>query len=284
MYKIVYHGTNCNDGFGSMLVVYDALVNKGISPNDIDTYAANYFDPIPWDWYNSDDIVYMVDFSHKRENLIKLNSMVKKLVVLDHHETAENELKDLSYCIFSKTKSGVGVSWEYFNPDVPMPLFYKYIQDRDLWKFELDYSREFHAGLASYDKDIKVWKSFMFNTQKLIEEGTSILRYVNNSVKVIALKARMMENLPIVAVNSPVYQSELGEYMLSLERYKGAKMAAIWDIQGDKLMVSLRSRNGEHVNCGEFAKQYGGGGHVHSAGMIFDLKNPFEELFSVIKE
>jgi uncharacterized protein len=62
------------------------------------------------------------------------------LIVIDHHKSAMIELHDISNTHFDMTKSGAMLSWEFFHPGKEPPKFIRYIQDRDLWKWELEYT------------------------------------------------------------------------------------------------------------------------------------------------
>jgi oligoribonuclease NrnB/cAMP/cGMP phosphodiesterase (DHH superfamily) len=76
-------------------------------------------------------MVYILDFSYDEETLRNLYKKVE-VVVLDHHKTAEKDLKDLSFAKFDMNKSGAMMAWEYFHPEKEVPLMIRYIQDRDL--------------------------------------------------------------------------------------------------------------------------------------------------------
>lgn len=75
----------------------------------------------------------------------------------------------------------------------------------------------------------------------------------------------------IKAVNSCVLQSEVAEAMYGDDP---GVMAVVWVVSHDhkagvaKYRYSLRSKAPYGVDVSEFAKQYGGGGHKHSSGMV----------------
>ena len=87
---IIYHGTGCLDGFGSAYAAYCFFhKNKKVSAQYI---AASHTDEVP-------DVVgrevYIVDFSYKREVLSSICEKASKVVILDHHESAQKELSGL---------------------------------------------------------------------------------------------------------------------------------------------------------------------------------------------
>ena len=91
--------------------------------------------------------VIIVDFSYPRDVLIKMAEDADSIIVLDHHKTAEENLKGLDFCIFDMTRSGAVMAWEHFHGKGNTPLLFQYIQDRDLWQWKLPQSKEFSAGL-----------------------------------------------------------------------------------------------------------------------------------------
>jgi oligoribonuclease NrnB/cAMP/cGMP phosphodiesterase (DHH superfamily) len=104
--------------------------------------------------------VYMVDFLPNSpgdidKDVLKSMAKAKRLVMLDHHETAWANWKDVPLLEhwtyrYEPNMSGVGVAWRwFFGANKPMPLPLQMIQDRDLWKFELTLTREFHAVAVS---------------------------------------------------------------------------------------------------------------------------------------
>src|SRR5690606_18083449 len=96
--------------------------------------------------------VYILDFSYNKETLLHLSHFVKKIVVLDHHITAKEDLEDLPFAFFDMDKSGAVLAWEYFRPGVPVPKLLLHVQDRDLWKFKLDNTAEILLGFEPYQE------------------------------------------------------------------------------------------------------------------------------------
>ena len=102
-YQVWYHA-NCDDGFGAAWAA-----GKGLGIENIDFHPVSYGEPMPK--YLSDQSIFIVDFSYSREELEKLNSEVKMVMVLDHHKTAEEALKGMSFAILDMEKSGAVLSW-----------------------------------------------------------------------------------------------------------------------------------------------------------------------------
>lgn len=153
---ILYHG-NCYDGFGAAFAAWLRFTDDAIY------IPVNYGQPIPPEIDGADE-VYIVDFSYPRVDLERMAKRVRKLVVLDHHHTAEQALAGLELgpghqITFNMAKSGAVLAWEYFHgsDERTVPEFFMYLQDRDLWTFALPQSREVSMALRSYPFDFKVW-------------------------------------------------------------------------------------------------------------------------------
>jgi oligoribonuclease NrnB/cAMP/cGMP phosphodiesterase (DHH superfamily) len=103
----LYHADS--DGFGAAYSVW-----KRYGRENTDYFSTNYGEAvIDASKYNS---IIMVDFSYKRDVLVEMYELLEgNLLVLDHHKSAEDDLKGLPYCVFDVRKSGASLSFAYFN-------------------------------------------------------------------------------------------------------------------------------------------------------------------------
>lgn len=283
---IVYHA-NCSDGFGA------ALCGYLIHGDKINYYAAKYLQPgkddltllKSIDFLRSkgvDPKILMVDFSYQRPFLLKLKSMVSSLIVLDHHETAMKDLSDLEFCHFDMKKSGARLAWEYFFPTQPAPLVIRYIEDRDLWKWEMPKSREFSAAFYTFTKfEFPDYAQFIIRSgdnwldnvpliETYINKGSVINEYLaclighkKKNAKVIMSK----NGKSIALIDEPHYASEMGEALAQEYDYALLFYA---DLDTNTIKCSLRSTaQKSESHCGKFAKQFGGGGHPQASGFVW---------------
>lgn len=262
---ILYH-KNCADGLGAALAVDLWLWEQA---RQADFRTVQYGDPAP-DVTGLD--VYIVDFSFPRDDLLRMHSQAKSLVVIDHHKTAQAQLSDLPFCIFDMDKAGCVLTWEYLFPTTPVPLLFQYLQDRDLWTWQLPQSREVSAALRSYPPFLSVWKDFLSDAgvERLKGEGVAILRYQQREIE--AVKFRPVERFTIGGYNVPCVNSTHLISEIGNELAQGEPFAAIYFDTGDgKRVFSLRSTD-DGVDVSEIAKQYGGGGHRNAAG--FWIRKP----------
>lgn len=269
---ILYHAS-CADGFAAALSAWKVLRNEAV-------YIPVQYNQNPPD-FDPCDLLYILDFSYTLPVLQELQKKAKEIVILDHHKTAEADLKDLSdphpgrgiFARFDMTESGATLAWKFFHPERLVPEFMQLIRDRDLWLWEIEESRAFSAGLASYPFDFQLWDHFLNHedeTDRLKTDGAAILRAQEQRVQRLSSHVRWMEieGLIVPVVNATSDQSEIGEYLC--QQYPDVKFSASFFIRDDgKVVWSLRSRNGFDVST--IAKEYGGGGHAAAAGFVSTL-------------
>lgn len=270
------------DGFGAALAAW-LKFGEGA-----DYFYAAYGEPppSPEDLWGRD--VYVVDFSYPRNVLAEMRKVASRVMVIDHHKTAQAELEGVEGCIFDMSKSGAVLAWEFFRPDKPVPELFLYIQDRDLWKWELPSSKEISAFLFSLDgMDFRKLAPFVdvpLNPETLkrmfpngtplafpLHEGGAILRSQKQMIDAAARGAvlRQIGDHTFYAVNATVLNSEIGNVLaqrMADETGTGNGRAAIWcyDETRERFYVSCRGVG--NVDVTETAKLFGGGGHRLAAG------------------
>lgn len=260
----IYHG-NCADGFGA------AWVFKRWADREFDFHAGVYQDAPP-DCEDRD--IYLVDFSYKRAVVEDIIKVATRVVLIDHHKTAIEDLRPLIdsgaiEALVNLEKSGSTLAWEWFHghSDDEMPQLLRHIEDRDLWKFALPNTREIQANVFSYPYDFEVWDDLMdLPLAEHIVAGQAIerkhLKDIAELVKVC--RREMVIGGVAVPVASLPYTltSDAGHLMATEHQSKIG--ACYWDTPGGRVF-SLRSTD-DGPDVSEIAKQYGGGGHAHASG------------------
>lgn len=263
----IYHG-NCADGFGAAWVVRQAL-------GDIEFYPGVYQQPPP---DVTDRDVVMVDFSYKRPVLLEMAEKASSILIIDHHKTAAEDLHDLPgnvRTLFNMERSGAMLTWLYFFPDQPPPALLRHIEDRDLWLFRLEGTREIQANVFSHPYHFDVWDKLMgTDPTTLIAEGAAIERkhFKDVAELVNVCQREMVIGGITVPVASLPYTltSDAGHLMATQHPSKIG--VCYWDTQ-DGRVFSLRSiDDGPDVSM--IAKQYGGGGHAHASGFKVPREHP----------
>lgn len=251
---VLYHA-NCADGFGAAYAAWKVLgeeavylpVRHGDAPPELPERAR----------------IAILDFSYSREVLLSLQSKAQHFLVLDHHKSASEDLKNLEWAQFDMAKSGARLAWEHWHPTQPLPELLAYIEDRDLWRWELPESREVSLALQCYPQEFNVWAGL--SVEDLRAEGRAILNFQSQQIARAVSRARMLDlgghSVPVV--NSCLFQSEIGDELCRV--YPEAPFSAVYYLnQHGKEAWSLRSIGSFDV--AEVAKRYGGGGHRNAAG------------------
>lgn len=273
----IYHG-NCADGFGA------AWVFKRYADREHDFHAGVY-QQVPPDVAGRD--VYLVDFSYKREVVEQMCERATRVVLIDHHKTAIDDLRPLIEArrieaLVNLEKSGATLAWEWFHGhnERDMPQLLRHIEDRDLWRFALSGTREIQANVFSFPYDFEVWDSLMARpVEELIAEGRAIERkHFKDVNELLGVTARQMAiggyvvpvaNLPYTLVSDAAHKLAQGKPFA----------ACYWDTPHGRVF-GLRSTN-DGVDVSEIAKQYGGGGHAHASGFTVSYEKAREfELVS----
>ncbi len=147
---VIYHAS-CPDGFGAAWAAHRVLGEQA------QYLPMNHGYPIPQ--MDDDARVYILDFSFDREGMGKLHRKHGQdhVILLDHHITGAQELSELPNCHIDLSKSGAVLSWEHFHPGSAVPTLLLYVQDKDLWTWELPDSRAVSAYLSSREMDFATW-------------------------------------------------------------------------------------------------------------------------------
>ena len=206
------------------------------------------------------------------------------LLVIDHHKSAMVELHDISNTYFDMTKSGAMLAWEWFHPGKEPPKFIKYIQDRDLWKWELEYSKEFSAAFDMVPFEFEEFEKFEDDSvfDDAVKRGSYILAYSKTVIKKVCEKAasRKLDGKDVLVVNASHWMSEIGSRLAP-----DCDFAMIWyyDHNDRDIKVSLRAFH-DTVDVSEISKKFGGGGHKKAAGFRLPGDFTIDEIFDKPKK
>ena len=267
--KVVYHG-KCTDGFGAAWAANKYFRTRS---TDVEYMPFDHGSPVHYDHFR-DCIVYIVDFSFPRATLKKVCNVANRVVVLDHHQSAQVELEGLDkeidnlHIVFDMNRSGAGITWDYFFPNDDRPLIISYIEDRDLWRFNLENSKQINDFIITVKytfDDFDTLAALSYN--QLLEFGagaTQVHEYnVRRAIAGSFCRKTIAGYEGIPVVNSALYQSEIG-HELCQENLFGVS----YYIDGDGYYIwSFRSLG--EFDVSEIAKTVGtisGGGHRNAAG------------------
>ena len=286
------------DGFGAAFSIWKALKDT----RELLFIPVQYGQDVPWEALRDfgPDKVFIVDFSYKTHILEGIASIYPDLTVIDHHKSALPELQAWlleqsvnpgagSY-FFDLEQSGCGLTWELFHYNeeldsdsgemlaypTPCPEILLYVQDRDLWRFELEHSKEINAYIATMPETFEEWDNFYL--PEAYTCGKAVIAFQNAQIqkrlKDVIVRDFAVTTYPgciftVPFINASENISELGEAMCLA--YPDAPFSVSYCDRADgKRSYSLRSRNGFDVSV--VAKAFQGGGHFSASG--FTLAAP----------
>ena len=279
----------CDDGFAAAWAVRKAW-------STVELKGTNYGQPFP-DVDITGKNVLIADFSYKPDVLAGLASKAKSIVILDHHKTAEVDLKDINRIFgahwdnvqrcfdrvdgpgmnviaeFDMNKSGAMLAWRFCFPSEPPPVLLRHIEDRDLWAMKLEGTRSISLLLRSFPYDFAVWDDLMkkFDDPDLVfdalAEAHAIERFYDQKLAEMLPTAEFKSigkwNGVPVAHAPYAFASDLAHELL--QAHKDAPFAAVVvDAYGGRT-YSLRSEDSRQ-DVSEVARMFGGGGHRNAAG------------------
>lgn len=304
--EIRYH-SSCYDGFGAMWSARQALEYMG-NPE----YANANYSPA---FYGKDEasfkdkIVVFVDYCPKR-NVIDALAKDNLVLVIDHHATAQEALLGIdkdgkkipgvepvpsidttfeeyytqfkqglrgAYARFDMTKSGAGLAYRYFHNTDRVPQMIKFIEDRDIWKFQYgDDTKAFHAFLLSQPFDYTRWSNIAEAAEdheklsQMIKKGNGVLEYCNQLVANIIEPAVVYETngVKYAMFNTTSHWSEVGEYACE-KLGVDYSIALTIDFKQNQTRGSIRPKKG--TNCLPLANFLQGGGHAGAGGFQFPI-------------
>lgn len=297
-----FHG-NCYDGFGAMWSAKRALEIMGNPDYANAEYAASSYGNDRTDY--KDKLLVYVDYCPKRKVIDEL-SKNNLVLVLDHHKTAQEDLKGIdkdgnkiagveplpeidtnfedyhtqykqglrgAYALFDMNRSGAGIAYDYFNQGTEKrPNLIKFIEDRDLWKFKYgDSSKAFHAFLLSQPFDYDVWT-------KVFEQAEShdgLEKIINKGMAVLEYGNQLVKN---IVETAKVYETNGIRYAYfnttshwaEVGEHAVEKLGVDYSISltFDAMKNQIRGsiRGKAGKDCTKLAGSFGGGGHAGAAG------------------
>lgn len=285
----------CDDGFAAAWVVRQRWPDCRLEPT-------NYGLPLP-DGLAGKNIL-MVDFSLKRDAMLELARYARSVVVLDHHASAQDELRDFTVgwnpihpdapeftgwqvmlddprtdpthrvlAHFDMSRSGAQLAWGFIRPFLPPPLIVNFVADRDLWRFAIPNSRKFSLFLRSHPYDFDVWTDIAdrlnadLTGDGVLAEAAAIERYHDARIAELVPTAtlqRIGEWAGVPVAHAPYTFASDLGHAL-LKAHPDAPFAAVVvDAYGARTF-SLRSENSRE-DVSKVARAFGGGGHRNAAG------------------
>lgn len=221
----------------------------------------------------SEMTIVFLDICCSRNQLEQLHKLTNgNVLVLDHHQTTEEQCGDLPYVYIDKTRSGAGITWDTLH-DTPRPFIIDLVEDRDIWKWEIPNAQQYLLWLDTvhytFDNWTQAaeWLNDPKTRKEMLTKGMNFKEFKDWILYQRILTHRKihkltLKNHELPCVNMPVFQSQLGNYLATCSPC-GA--AAIYYRDATHWHFSLRSIE-TGIDVAKLAEKYGGGGHKHAAG------------------
>lgn len=294
---VVYH-KRCADGVASA-----ALLVKFLDTEVTLLGGAYQKPPESMDIFN-DRVVYLVDYSYEFSVMEEIIQRALRVVYLDHHAMAVKRMLayshvdkfDMRFSVMDESMSGVGCVWTWIKAnthydDSHKPEILKYIQDRDLWKFEFgELSKNLHEYLQYRGITVSTLLGLLdYDNSDLVEifrVGGALRKKFLNDCKSIISQCRRFDafhgHKVAIANANGQYASEVGNLMC-LDEEHPVDFAATYFLEQDTANWSLRSLKGG-PDVSKIAALFGGGGHANAAGFKIKLTHPSLEMLLAVVE
>jgi hypothetical protein len=150
---VIYH-KRCEDGFGA---AYAAWKKFG---DTADYIPAGYGEDLVEGLEGKE--VYLLDFCYEIPGAMEhLARETKKLVVLDHHKSAEALVLNAPNHVYDLDRSGATIAWSYFHPNAKIPRLMQHLEDGDLYRYALPDTADVFSYLIVQPFDFLVWDTLM---------------------------------------------------------------------------------------------------------------------------
>jgi hypothetical protein len=160
MAPVIFYHYPCPDGIVAALAAHLHFRNGPAAPRFV---PMTVFSKIPQrvelaQQLNADDTAYLVDYSGGVEFILALCAKAKRVVLLDHHKTAEEDIAKLTpvpenlETVFDMQRSGATIARDYFNVTETLaretPELAKHIADLFAYVEDVCRSRTFSFGCS----------------------------------------------------------------------------------------------------------------------------------------
>jgi oligoribonuclease NrnB/cAMP/cGMP phosphodiesterase (DHH superfamily) len=291
---IIYSHSHCPDGFVAAMIAKRRYPEAEVIFLD---HGADHTENLK---KAEGKRVLMLDFSLRtREENDALAASAKLLRILDHHKSAREVLEGASYATFDMTRSGAGLAWDYLfgyedfrwgqwdDPlfigkelSAPRPWYVNYVEDRDLWNWKLENSREVCAYLGTLEFEFEKWEFLdKIDPYTAFLRGTGAKAHIDHYVREAVKQVQFGEldgnfvgvlNVPYLNCSEIGMEIAKAAHIMANAITSAGSYSLTWFERGDGIIqFSLRSIGSFDVSA--VAKKYGGGGHLNAAGFQVSL-------------
>ena len=270
----IYHA-GCPDGFGAAWATWKAWGSEAFY------IARGHEDPLRARDFEGNQVVF-VDIAPPLEPLRRLAESAVQITILDHHVSARDRFesdpglynsfqRDGHVVHFDLGHSGAILAWRHFHPDAEIPALLRYVEDQDLWTWELPNSKEVNAAIGSHPRSFEVWDQLAATpVGQLAGEGVPIVRAQRIEVDQALHHAHPISlgTIRVEAVDARSHRSQIGHELASRARY-GTPCGVVYRLTATQVDISIYSVDDFDVS--KLAANFGGGGHRNASGFTVTL-------------
>lgn len=249
--------------------------------------------PIDLDQVTKNDALLIVDFSYSKEYTLKLKDKFRRVVTIDHHDSAIENLTGLDDCFIDNSNAGCVLTWKFFNPGAEIiPDVIKIADDYDRYIHVTGYSYALQAWFkATPTKEIiPMLQRFMFEPKTLTSELESYKIIVDNNESIAQSFSRSNKfkivqydcvygKLKVALYNTTTLINEIAKAIYDKEDLDVDLTISYFITSDAKVVFNLRSPKRREGLAIQVAKLYDGGGHPNASGFVL----PLEEGMWLIK-
>lgn len=276
---VLFHGPNCIDG----LV---AAWSLGLDPQTTIYLGYDHSKPL------IADVAFhrtLANPAHTVTRVIAVDCFpefvrgsAKDVVVIDHHDSAKERLADrtgLTEVVFDQTHSAAVLAYRWAHPNAVVPELNKYVEDRDIWNWELPSSHAVNAFIGTKPLEMESISNLLGRLQnhesfyQVVVAGNAILDYQAQVIASAVSRAqvRVIDGVRCAVVNATTLVSETGHALVD---GTDTPVALLYRIDGNVLNVSVRTAKDSPIKANAFAARFGGGGHPQAAGFHLPAATP----------
>lgn len=286
---------NCHDGLGVKAVIDYHCNDFILNFNGIDAQIRHI--ELDYDTYDFDQLcielkgklVYVGDFSFKKEQLDRLMGVTDMVVVVDHHLTAfQNETSNYENVHIDMGYSGAMLAWRFFYSNQKPPYIISLIEDRDLWNwFYGDKTKACNIAIKRNGLEFIIeyiteddYKAFTTLNRMLVPYIKEVEQLEESYVeKAITAKPYTIAGITFHGINVRSGVSEICNY---ISKKFNTPSFAYWEDENGLFQISFRDATGT-VDVASIARMFAGGGHKAAAGCRIKFTDFNLELFFVSK-
>lgn len=279
---ILYH-RGCQDGYAASCIARMYNESHDITAEYIGVKQGEDLlkDLAKYTFTDCDILSFDVAFVPKAYELLKKNN--KSIHIYDHHKTTmeafgSSNIENLQDLTINTTICGAVLAWHYYFPLTSVPLFLRYIQDRDLWQTTQEHSEFITESIYNMfpsfqQSDSKKWidalksdswydEAFKFGSLLVNQKNRNLQAMKPSAMQVTLTTSVTSDSYTIMLLNTSTLISDIGN--LLVKENSNVDFALLYRIVGDEIYVSLRSL--DKFDTTIVSKLFNGGGHKCASG------------------